>query len=247
MMPIDAFLNLARKRRSTRMFKPDAVADDSVNKILEAARWAMSGANAQPWEFIVIKDKETKKKLGEAYLWITEASLKVELTRLPEYSHSKFSRDNLSDLSGYILWTHAPVIIAVLGDARTLQASNMTGRYFEEHTFTNNLANATHMIHLAAAALGLGAQWVTIMQPVGETMKPILGVPPALKLFTLVPIGHPAQQATPYRRELSEMVHHEKYDLSRFRSQDEIQEFIKSLRRRHAGASSYPRPGDKPE
>jgi 5,6-dimethylbenzimidazole synthase len=246
-MPIDAFLNLARKRRSTRMFKPDAVADDSVDKILEAARWAMSGANAQPWEFIVIKDQETKKKLGEAYLWITEASMKVELTRLPEYSHSKFSRVNLSDLRGYILWTHAPVIIAVLGDARTLQASNMTGRYFEEHTFTNNLANVTHMIHLAAAALGLGAQWVTIMQPVGEMMKPILGIPPALKLFTLVPIGHPAQRVTSYRRELSEMVHYEKYNMSKFRSQDEIQEFIKSLRRRHAGASSYPRSGDKPE
>jgi 5,6-dimethylbenzimidazole synthase len=247
MTPIDDFVNLARKRRSIRMFKPDPVSDEAIEKILEAARWAMSGANAQPWEFIVIKDGETKKKLGEAYLWITDASLKVELTRLPEYSHTKFSRSNVNDLSGYILWTRAPVMIAVLGDARTLQASNMTGRYFEEHTFTNNLANATHMIHLAAAALGLGAQWVTIMQPVSEMMKPILGIPEALKLFSLVPIGYAAQQVTPYRRELSEMVHYEKYDLSKFRSQDEIQEFIKHLRRRHAGASSYPRSGDKPE
>lgn len=240
-MQINDFLDLARKRRSTRIFEPAPVPDEYIDKILEAARWAMSGANAQPWEFIVIKDQETKKKLAEAYLWYDEAKLKVELTRLPEYSHPQFSRTNQTAVPHSVLWSHAPVIIAVLGDPRTLQASTMTVRYFDEHTFTNNLANATHMIHLAAAALGLGAQWITIIQPLGEMMKPILGIPPVLRLFTLVPIGYPAQQPTPYRRELNEIVHYEKYDMSKFRSQDDIQEFIKYLRRRHAEGKAYPR------
>ena len=67
MMQIDDFLELARKRRSIRKFKPDPVPDDYVQKILEAARWAMSGANGQPWEFIVIKDPITKQRMGEAF------------------------------------------------------------------------------------------------------------------------------------------------------------------------------------
>jgi len=231
MMQINDFLDLARKRRSTRLFKADAIPDEYIEKILEAARWAMSGANAQPWEFIVIKEQETKEKLAEAYLEYEEAKVKVELTRLPEYLHSKFSREKPQDISHTISWRYAPVVIAVLGDPRTLQASTMSVRYFEEPTFTNNMANATYMMQLAATALGLGAQWITIIQPLGEMMKPVLGIPSIMRLFTLVPIGYQAQPATSYRRQLDEIVHYEKYDMSKHRSQDDIQEFIKSLRR----------------
>lgn len=70
-------------------------------------------------------------------------------------------------------------------------------------------------------------------------MKPILGIPPMLTLFTLNPIGYPAIEPTPYRRELSEMVHYEKYDMSKFRSNNDIQEFIKYQRQRHAAGRTY--------
>ncbi len=239
-MQIDEFLDLARKRRSIRRFRPDPIPAEYIEKILEAGRWAMSGANAQPWEFIVVKDEETKKKLGEAYLWHAEASVTVDLSRKPEYFHPEYSPTQPKDVSRSVLWSYAPVIIAVLGDPRTLQASTMYARYFDEPTFYLNLANATHMMQLAAAALGVGAEWVSIIQPLSEMMKPLLGIPPVMRVFTLVPIGYPAQQPTPYRRELNELVHYEKYDMSKFRSGDDIQEFIKYLRRRHAEARAYP-------
>ncbi|MBI4334686.1 MAG: nitroreductase family protein [Chloroflexi bacterium] len=47
-MEIDAFLDLVRRRRSIRRFKPDPVPEEYIEKILEAGRWAMSGANGQP-------------------------------------------------------------------------------------------------------------------------------------------------------------------------------------------------------
>jgi len=47
-MQIDEFLELVKKRRSIRRFKPDPIPEECVMKILEAGRWAMSGANAQP-------------------------------------------------------------------------------------------------------------------------------------------------------------------------------------------------------
>lgn len=50
-------------RRSVRRFKPDAVPDSLILKILEAARWAPSWQNNQCWEFIVIKDKKVIEKL----------------------------------------------------------------------------------------------------------------------------------------------------------------------------------------
>ena len=88
------------------------------------------------------------------------------------------------------------------------------------------------LTHLAAAALGLGAQWVSLDPPRQEALKHILGIPPEIKLFSLVPLGYPAHQPTGHRRELGELVHYEKYDMSKLRSQETIQEFVKYLRRK---------------
>ena len=45
-----------RTQRSVKRYKPDPVSDDDIRRILTAATWAPNGANAQPWEFIVIRD-----------------------------------------------------------------------------------------------------------------------------------------------------------------------------------------------
>ncbi|MGM0686745.1 MAG: nitroreductase family protein [Promethearchaeati archaeon] len=59
-MDYEGFLELVKKRRSVRRFKPDPIPDEYVDKIIEAARWAPSGFNLQPWEFVVVKEKELK-------------------------------------------------------------------------------------------------------------------------------------------------------------------------------------------
>lgn len=57
-----------RLRRSTRAFTGEEVSDNEVEKILEAARWAPSAGNIQPWDFVVVRKAETKRKLAEAAL-----------------------------------------------------------------------------------------------------------------------------------------------------------------------------------
>ncbi|MFC1873755.1 nitroreductase family protein [Chloroflexota bacterium] len=228
-MQIEEFLELARKRRSIRVFKADPVPGEYIEKLLEAGRWAMSGANGQPWEFIVIKHQATRKKLAEIFRRYSELTTAVELTRSQGYRHT----DSQLESASQTLWSNAPVIIAVLGDRRAMQASTLAFRLFEYHTFDQNMANATHMIHLAAAALGLGAQWISIPEPAAEEMKPILGIPAVITLPIFIPIGYPAIEPASYRRELSELVHYEKYDMSKFRSNSDIREFVKRLRQRH--------------
>ncbi len=53
-----------RTRRTIRDFKPDAVPDDALRRILQAARWAPSSSNTQPWHFIVVRNRETIAELG---------------------------------------------------------------------------------------------------------------------------------------------------------------------------------------
>lgn len=52
------------KRKSTRHFQEKDVEMELIYKILEAARWAPSGLNNQPWKFIIIKNHEIKEKIG---------------------------------------------------------------------------------------------------------------------------------------------------------------------------------------
>ena len=62
---MNSILDIIKSRRSTRRFKSDMVSDEDLNAVLEAARWAPSGDNKQPWKFIVIKDKQMMKLIAE--------------------------------------------------------------------------------------------------------------------------------------------------------------------------------------
>ena len=57
----DLLYDIIRRRSSVRKLKPDPIPDEYIGKILEAGRWAMSGANSQPWEYIVVKDAKSEK------------------------------------------------------------------------------------------------------------------------------------------------------------------------------------------
>ncbi|MCS7095946.1 MAG: nitroreductase family protein [Candidatus Bathyarchaeota archaeon] len=55
-------------RRSIRAYKDKDVPAEVVEKLIEAARWAPSAGNIQPWEFIVVRNPETRRRLAEAAL-----------------------------------------------------------------------------------------------------------------------------------------------------------------------------------
>jgi nitroreductase len=57
-----------KKRRSIRAYADEKVSDNDVERLIEAARWAPSAGNIQPWEFVIVKDMETKRKLSDATL-----------------------------------------------------------------------------------------------------------------------------------------------------------------------------------
>src|SRR3970282_2020839 len=94
-------------------------------------------------------------------------------------------------------------------------------------------------INLAAAALGLGAQWVSVNKTWEERAKALLGIPPVLSIHTIVPIGYPAGKTSPpYRRKLEEIVHYDTYDQSKYRTGEQVQQFLAQLR--HRTLPSYP-------
>jgi nitroreductase len=53
--------------RAVRRLKPDPIPDDVLRRVLEAASWAPTGGNRQPWRVVVVKDPARKAKLGALY------------------------------------------------------------------------------------------------------------------------------------------------------------------------------------
>jgi len=230
-MNIDGFLDLVHTRRSIRRFKNEAVPEELLEKILEAGRWAMSGANAQPWEFVVVRDPLVKARVLDSWLVPNNEAYVIEQTRVPEIRHHHL-RAPLAEPS----FKDAPVLIVIVGDRRTYQATVLGANFLvtegaSDAIYLKNMANATQNLHLAAAAAGLGSEWISVNRPWGQALKKILDIPEILEVQTMAAIGYPAYKPGPsYRRPFEDIVHYDKYDRRKYRTGEEIFKYLVSLR-----------------
>jgi len=234
----DRFRELFTRRMSVRDLRADPIPDEYVEKILEAGRWAMSGANSQPWEFIVVREEQIKQQLVEAYVQEnSEFIFWMEQTRLPALRHPQFQVEgdpaeqweHLRNRLG--AWGQAPVLIAILGDGRRQWGTVLGALTFGRHQshLTDALSNAATLMHLAATSLGLGSQHVTIH--IQEPFKRVLDVPDLLMIHHILPIGFAKIDRKPtVRRPLADMVHYDRYDRSKYMSNQQIVDYLYSLR-----------------
>jgi len=222
MMNIDGLRELAMRRRSIRGYDESReVSEEAVRVILDCARWAPSGGNGQPWEFVVVRDKETRDKIADIYLKQLEPKREMDLA---VRGTAKMTGDG---------FRHAPVHLVILGDPRVKESYPIRTKLEKADShFITGLANATLLIHLAAAALGLASQYVSdANSPYMETLlKALLKIPEPLRIYHLVPIGYAKGNfATPPRRELEEIVHYERYDMNKYRDDAAMERFINTL------------------
>ncbi|MEM2987866.1 MAG: nitroreductase family protein [Candidatus Bathyarchaeia archaeon] len=92
MKVVDVF-EAIKGRRSIRAFQSRDVPSGIVEKLIEAARWAPSAGNIQPWEFVIVRNPETKKRLAEAALgqsFIEEAPVVIVVCADEERSASGY-------------------------------------------------------------------------------------------------------------------------------------------------------------
>lgn len=224
------FLTLVQKRRSIRKFKPDSLPDDFIDKIIEAARWAPSGGNSQPWDFIVIKKKELKDKIANLIQEQYAMTHKMEMLREPKLRFPKYTKPPVG-MPGFAT---APVFILPIGDTRTKEVypkdMSMT---IADSIFITSMANALMYMILAANALSLGAQQISAIEtPYTQAqIKALLGIPKEFAVYELLAIGYP-DMVPPGKtmRPKNEMVHYDRYDLTKFRTQQQIDDYTITAR-----------------
>lgn len=231
-MDYQSLLELVKKRRSTHRYKSDPIPDESVENIIEAARWAPSGANSQPWEFVVVRKQELKDRIVKLFEEQHEISYKIEQSREPERRFPGFAKP----LQGTPGFASAPVLIIMCGDPRTKEAYPLNAVLDRgQSNFYSSLASAFLYMHLAARALGLGSQWVSAsaLDLMQSQIKNLLEIPVELEIYDMMALGYAAAESKPRPvRDRVEMVHNDTYDRTRFRTDQQVKDYILSLRKR---------------
>lgn len=208
-MEAEEFLEVIKSRRSVREYTTKAVPEEHIRLILEAARWAPSGANTQPWEFIVIRNREVKERIR---------MLLVEGYRRAKELYPNFPWDAMPWLPECKYLSDAPVIIAVVSDPRKKRV--YPGR--NDEIFCFSVAAAITNMLLMATALGLGTVWLTHSLVSEEALKQVLNIPRDLRLMSLIPVGYPPKPIGSYypspwiqpgheRLKLERIVHYDQY------------------------------------
>jgi len=251
-MEYDDLLALVQGRRTVRALKPDPIPDDLVDKMLELARWAPTGFNMQPVEFLVVRDPELRQRIKKIVEdWAEHDFYALEATREAWQGPPWTLEDR-----GRVVCPLAPVYIFILGDTRRRAGLPMNARYAKakgDSIFESSLAHAFMYLWLAAHALGLGAQPVSAVKDgtVRGLVTHLLNIPDFIQVHELLVVGYPAGDKGPagkLMRHLDEMVHHDRLKDGAFLSEGELRRQIRKLRMgnvaRHGEAEGAPpRPG----
>ena len=231
-MDYASFLDLVRHRRTIRRFKPDPVPHECIDKIIEAARWAPSGYNMQPWDFVVVRDKKLKDTIVG---WVSDYHKLIMKTEGARESWQRVPRRPSHDPE--MDYRIAPVFILVLGDTRTNRGLPTAMRYDAERLrtiFVSSLANAYLYMSLAATTLGLASEWVSSVATAYPhcLVKGLLNIPSDYEIYDMMALGYPAYKLTSRKllRDKDRMVHYNRSADDDFRTDDEVNDFIKRAR-----------------
>lgn len=224
----EALMDVVRNRMTTRQFDPFwVVPREHYGLILEAARHGPSGANAQPWHFIVVTDPAVKRKIADYFVGEQRQRAKLKM---------KFPTPNYRGLET------APGFVVVASDFRWTRAfpvlmdgSDLDRQYHAnaERILLQSVAAATMSAHLAAAALGYNVWWVTAIgqDDAQEEIKPLLGIPEELSVLDILLFGPPAKPAYKrWKKTLPQIMSWEKFDPRNYMTAGQIDDWVKETR-----------------
>jgi nitroreductase len=184
------------RRRSIRRFKPDPIPPDDLLEVLEAARLAPSGCNAQPWRFKVVTEREVKESLAKAafnqpFIALAPAVI-VCCADIRGYLDGTTSA--IQDLGkiGAIEDRIIQVVEKRLTHARTLSIDQLGP------AIAFNVAIAIEHMVLRALDFDLGTCWIRLLD--GPAVNGLFGWDESIYTVALLPIGYPAETPEPRKR-----------------------------------------------
>jgi len=190
--------DVVHRQRACRSFSDEPVGDQLVERLLDAATFAPSAENRQPWVFVVVRDPEVRAKVHDLTerAWAGGGRAMAE-SRLDDALLEEVDRGITG--GGY---RGAPVLVVVAADTdRCLDA-----------TIASSIFPATQNVLLAATALGLGSALTTLTTAFADELSALLALPRSVVPQVVIPLGHPARPlGAPRREPFAEHTHRDRY------------------------------------
>lgn len=199
-------------QRAIRRLKPDPVDDALVLKLIELALKAPTGSNAQNWEFVVVRDRAVKERLGALNrgAWRIYGGIGRYLSR----NDAKMQR-----LLDAVQWqadhfAEIPVIVVAC-----LRGPRLPFPPLAATSFYGSIYPSVQNLLLAARAAGLGAALITLPLWSHFLARRALGLPWNVTPCAVVPLGWPRGRYGPTtRRPVGEVVHLDRYGNQPFKA-----------------------------
>jgi len=191
------FFEVVGAQRACRAFTADQVPDADVERILSSATSAPSAENRQPWIFVVVRDDDGRRRIGELTrrAWEDFAS-EHSARRLEPKMFEEVDRA----MGGGI--AEAPVLVVVAGDTTAVARAALGPSIWP----------AVQNLLLAANALGYGSALTTLTTAFADELRAIVGLPDHMRPMAVVPLGHPARlPGRPRRQPVATKTHREQY------------------------------------
>ncbi|MCU1346138.1 MAG: nox 2 [Acidimicrobiia bacterium] len=190
--PVADLWDTMRTTRAFRSFKDQPVDDALLGQCLEAATWAPSGGNQQPWRFVVLRSPESRRALAlGAERALSNIAVSYKLDKPAPDDDSKRAR-----MARALYSLHegaADVPAAVMFCARPLPL-------MERLQLGSNIYPAMQNFLLAARASGLGTLVTGWHQAADAELRATVGVPAEWDIAALVIVGWPTAKFGPVRR-----------------------------------------------
>ena len=202
------FYQAASTLRAVRRLKSDPIPEATLRRVLEAATWAPSGGNRQPWRVVAVRDPAIKRHLGELYQPLWSAYTEPYQQRLQAMPEPERRSIQGAITAGDYLAEHlheTPVIAVFCFDPGGLA---ITDAYLDRPSVVGggSLYPAVQNLLLACRAEGLGCVLTTLLCGVEEEVRGLLGIPDPWATYAHVPIGWPVGGHGPIARRPVESV-----------------------------------------
>ncbi len=192
--------------RAMRRLRPDPVPEAEIRYVIEAATQAASATNAQQWAFVVVRDAERRRRVGELYREIAEKLVRPMLDEgsgLPEETRKVYGH----------AWGLAERMVEVPAMIVACMREPVAGEAISAHAaFFGSIFPAVQNLMLAARARGLGTTLTTLHLAEEKRFKEILDIPESVQTVAMIPIGYPTGKwKTPVRRQIGEVTHWDRW------------------------------------
>lgn len=195
----EAFAQLVRSRRSIRRYDTRPLERDVLLRLLDAATWAPSAHNRQPWRFCVITDRAVQEALSAAMGEHWRRDLAADgadpafIERRVTVSHARI--------------TGAAALVVACMSMEEMDSYPDAARAHAEWTMaTQSVALACQNLLLAAHGHGLGACWMCAPLFVPDLVRTVLELPAAWEPQALITLGYPAETKEKARAPLASRV-----------------------------------------